>query len=416
MDTTEDKVKVKVSGKLYALCPPDGHQIISKNHLPLLKGLYLRWTMDGYVLAQFKRDGRLRSQAFHRYLYEHVTNSKIPDGMVIHHRNQIRYDNSWNNLEVVTQSYNSTAIVSRKNDQSLSQYKGVSQDKKTFKWTTTIRNTYVGRFNTEIEAARRYDEAFLAIYGTVEGSNNLLQDTDIARIVSHKSDFLPKVREVKRDLPKYIRLHQGYFQVRVRLYRKQTFYTKNFKNLESAVKYRDEILKLEEGRDEQELKSKDIYRDYEGIALIPVKVHKSSEIVYAKVDDADYYQFSKYVWFLNPDGYALCTKGKMHLMILPSRKGHHVDHINVNKLDNRRCNLRYASLSLSSRNKRKRGGCSSQYTGVTWSKRSKKWYCGITIHGKHKHLGTFDNEEEAAQKYQEEYDRLVREDSGNNVV
>jgi len=41
----------------------------------------------------------------------------------------------------------------------------------------------------------------------------------------------------------------------------------------------------------------------------------------------------------------------------------------------------------------------SRYTGVSWNKRKKKWIVNITIHGKQSHLGYFDDEEEAARRY-----------------
>ena len=44
----------------------------------------------------------------------------------------------------------------------------------------------------------------------------------------------------------------------------------------------------------------------------------------------------------------------------------------------------------------------SKFVGVTWSKEKKKWVAKIRIDGKHKHLGYFDNEKEAACKYDEQ--------------
>jgi len=38
---------------------------------------------------------------------------------------------------------------------------------------------------------------------------------------------------------------------------------------------------------------------------------------------------------------------------------------------------------------------SSKYKGVYWHKRNRKWQSSITINGKNKHLGLFDNEEDA---------------------
>merc|ERR1712185_608841 len=44
----------------------------------------------------------------------------------------------------------------------------------------------------------------------------------------------------------------------------------------------------------------------------------------------------------------------------------------------------------------------SKFVGVTWHKQNKKWMAEIMIDGKSKHLGLFDNEKEAACKYDEQ--------------
>ena len=44
----------------------------------------------------------------------------------------------------------------------------------------------------------------------------------------------------------------------------------------------------------------------------------------------------------------------------------------------------------------------SKFVGVTWNKQMKKWKAVITIDGKYKTLGYFDDEKEAACKYDEQ--------------
>ena len=44
----------------------------------------------------------------------------------------------------------------------------------------------------------------------------------------------------------------------------------------------------------------------------------------------------------------------------------------------------------------------SKFVGVNWHKQKKKWHVQIRIDGKHKHLGYFDDEKEAACKYDEQ--------------
>jgi hypothetical protein len=84
-----------------------------------------------------------------------------------------------------------------------------------------------------------------------------------------------------------------------------------------------------------------------------------------------------------------------------------VDHINQDKLDNRRENLRLATRSDNEANKKKRrtqsgGETSSSYKGVTFMRdrpRRKPWRATITFDHKQTALGTFANEIDAARAY-----------------
>ena len=111
---------------------------------------------------------------------------------------------------------------------------------------------------------------------------------------------------------------------------------------------------------------------------------------------------------LNTIGYlkiGLCKNGikKMFLQhqlmglhfILNPNNYNQIDHINNIKDDNRLENLRWVNSSQNNRNRKKLVNCSSQYQGVCWDKRDKKWVAKIRINGKLKHLGLFDTELEA---------------------
>tara|TARA_R110000803_G_scaffold179392_1_gene241790 strand:+ start:872 stop:1351 length:480 start_codon:yes stop_codon:yes gene_type:complete len=84
-----------------------------------------------------------------------------------------------------------------------------------------------------------------------------------------------------------------------------------------------------------------------------------------------------------------------------------IDHININSLDNRIENIRVVNNSQNQRNKNKKKNCSSKFIGVCWHKKNRKWRAKITINGKDKHLGTFDNEEEAHLVYKKKYDEIM---------
>ena len=77
-----------------------------------------------------------------------------------------------------------------------------------------------------------------------------------------------------------------------------------------------------------------------------------------------------------------------------------VDHIDNNRINNIVTNLRFATYSENQRNKSKKQNTSSQYIGVAWHKKHKKWECRCRDEsGKLKHLGLFVNEKDAALTY-----------------
>jgi len=92
--------------------------------------------------------------------------------------------------------------------------------------------------------------------------------------------------------------------------------------------------------------------------------------------------------------------------ITDTSTNNHIDHININSLDNRIENLRVATCSQNNRNKNKFKNCSSKYKGVCWDKKNNKWRARIKINGKQKHLGYFDNEEEACEAYKKKYEEI----------
>jgi hypothetical protein len=83
------------------------------------------------------------------------------------------------------------------------------------------------------------------------------------------------------------------------------------------------------------------------------------------------------------------------LMGLEHGDGLQIDHINGDKLDNRRENLRVCTNALNAQNRREGYG-SSQMRGVAWHKATGKWAAYATAGGRKHHLGLFDSEREAA--------------------
>jgi hypothetical protein len=121
--------------------------------------------------------------------------------------------------------------------------------------------------------------------------------------------------------------------------------------------------------------------------------------LYALVDDDDYERVSKFNWHLHQsadrDGYYASSNVKMHRLIINAPHGSVVDHINGNKLDNRKENLRFCTHAENAQNTRSRGG-SSRYKGVHYNRKNKKWMGAFVFNGTYYYCGMHDSEKDCA--------------------
>lgn len=113
-----------------------------------------------------------------------------------------------------------------------------------------------------------------------------------------------------------------------------------------------------------------------------------------------------------PGGYLRITIGKLsfgaHRIVWAM---HHstppedmeIDHIDHNPANNRIENLRLTTKAQNQWNQRVRTG-SSQFKGVIWNKRDRRWQAQIKYAGVHQSLGYFTDETQAARAY----DRAAR--------
>jgi hypothetical protein len=134
---------------------------------------------------------------------------------------------------------------------------------------------------------------------------------------------------------------------------------------------------------------------------------------YAIVDPEDYERLNLHKWYAAKDAHtsyaqrsirrknANQTTFLMHRQIIKAADDMFVDHINHNGLDNRKANLRLASIAQNNRHRRitKKINSHSKYRGVTWCRKKKCWLAQIKINRKTKHIGYFHNELQAAKAY-----------------
>lgn len=117
---------------------------------------------------------------------------------------------------------------------------------------------------------------------------------------------------------------------------------------------------------------------------------------YALVDDEDFEKLNQHKWFFDGRYAARDIGGRknkkrilMHRLINNTNGNLDTDHINQNKLDNRRHNLRDATRSQNNVNSKLRKDNMSGFKGVVYDKTCKKWRAYIGIDGKQLSLGYY---------------------------
>lgn len=131
----------------------------------------------------------------------------------------------------------------------------------------------------------------------------------------------------------------------------------------------------------------------------------------AKVSEADFDMLNRFKWAYDSHNHC-AVRGiwnkeakktvvvSMHRFLMETPKGMDTDHINGDRLDNRRENLRICTHSENQRNMQKHKDNKSGYKGVSWDTRSKKWVSRIKAeNGVYRFLGFFRNKLDAAKAY-----------------
>ena len=139
-----------------------------------------------------------------------------------------------------------------------------------------------------------------------------------------------------------------------------------------------------------------------------MKLFNLSRNLVTKVDD-DVHEWIiglGYKWYCSASGYAVRIHGRenrvvwtLHRLIIDCPDGMEVDHIDGDKLNNQRSNLRICNKTQQQGNRngsRKTGFKGTIYRGRN---RYRKWEAYITKKGKVETLGSFSSEVDAAKAY-----------------
>lgn len=134
----------------------------------------------------------------------------------------------------------------------------------------------------------------------------------------------------------------------------------------------------------------------------------------AIVDDDDFERLAAFKWSRHTLGYAYRIIREnsryvgavyMHREVLGNPA--QTDHVNRNKLDNRKQNLRPADHSLNGLNRDPQANNTSGVRGVDFDKRRGKWAARIHVRGKTHYLGRFASKPDAVAARQAAESRFI---------
>ena len=140
---------------------------------------------------------------------------------------------------------------------------------------------------------------------------------------------------------------------------------------------------------------------------VPLVNKAGAVVATAIVDECDLALVSQTCWFRSVAGYACKSRREngamrillMHRLILGLPElsdGREGDHVNRDKLDNRRSNLRITTRAENAQNQPRHKSNRSQYRGVQWDASSNRWQARCTLNGHRYNIGRFRDELAAA--------------------
>lgn len=160
-------------------------------HVAIVDAADYDWLMQwkwqetsGYARRTQKENGKYKSMSMHRILL-----SPLP-GFEVDHVNGNTLDNRRCNLRVCTRSENNRNVRKPRYRRS-SQYKGVHRYRPRERWSVTItsygKKIYLGRFDSEVEAAHAYDIAVRKIHGAFARLNFPTEHDYTAALTAERS-------------------------------------------------------------------------------------------------------------------------------------------------------------------------------------------------------------------------------------
>jgi hypothetical protein len=389
-------MKIKLNGN------KGGFTLVSKkDYEDLIK---YKWHQNHAGYAQGHVNGI--SVRMHRYIM------KCSAGKIVDHINGDKLDNRRENLRICTTQENSQNIKVYKTKTS-SKYRCVFYDKVWNKWwvqkVVNKKACYIGAFKTELEAAEAFDMFILknnipTSLNFPEKREEYLSRKPVRKLIGvHKRDgayYLARITVdgstthiLRSKIPEECANAYDKYIVNNNILGKKLNFPEKYPEYDGTVKPKKEKIKVIK----TEYKSID-----EDRSCIRLLIGTEDQIV--KIDREDYNRVKYYKCGLykNSEGYpTICLETgnkRLHRYIMNENDPSvFIDHIDNDKCNNTKKNLRRSNAKLSAQNRDKiKKETSSKYIGVSQS--GQGWRIQITHNRKTVYQNIVDDEEEAARK------------------
>ncbi|ARF12268.1 HNH endonuclease [Klosneuvirus KNV1] len=359
-----------------------------------------KWYLNGYIKTTTKG----KHWQMHRFIMK-VTDSN----QKVDHKNHNIFDNRKSNLRILTAAKNSANR--KKKAIASSKYRGVCYVNRTKKYHVgiTINNKRhcLGYYDNEDDAGMAYDRFMV---------HNKIDYIEL-NFPDKREEYLTEtyVSPLKQKFSQYRGVHKFQNKYRATIQVNKKFVHISFSELEEecAKKYDEYIVKNNiPGR---KLNFPDEHPDYNPNSKIKTLCKNIDENTVSllinnyntkiiKIDKNDYDKIKYYNCRVDKKlGYARITVNSksylLHRFLMNINDPNIlIDHIDHDRLNNTRKNLRCVDYHKNAQNTKKRKGTTSQYIGVMFNKKKQKWDGRLKKNGKNIFNYRSDNEEHVARK------------------
>lgn len=310
------------------------------------------------IYAQTSKDEKMHRMVFRKAHPE----INLTRDMKIDHKDRNGLNNCRDNLRLATSSQNSQNKSKVNSTTATSRYIGVYYDTEKEKYIArgptkdkSVKYKYLGAFSSEDDAGRAYDKYILVLEGKDSSTNGLVNYDDVKYLTLE--DVTPQENNTARELPKWIWQRKNGTFTFGRKFDGEP-YSKTFKTIEEAVAFGNEVAKEIEAIINLKLQkhmNKEIVRNDDNLAVIPIKDKEGNIVKHMIVDDDKWHELTKYSWTRSSTTFHACTP-ENHTMSIRNYlfpdldSSQRIRHINNNLDDYRVCNLEVATDSVISHN------------------------------------------------------------------